>query len=213
MQVDTNRFSTITMKLFAVLTTTAALAIATAQAKMSCHKAGQPHSLKYHVQGKGGSGSYNTKFSTAGKKGPAYLRVHDGVSDEKFVFYECNSAPDGFTTTTSGHGKFGQVRSAKDPKKCLSVQGVDNRSAITGGKYEKKNGFLTMEDCNENSPRLQWWRKNKFDESYLNYVGKKGDAVRDSAMETKDETVYMYKFELDSNLPFEGEYRPFLKLE
>ena len=213
MQVDTNRFPPITMKLFAVLTTTAALAIATAQAKMSCHKASDPSSLKVFFSGKGSSEELDTKFITAGKKGPAYLRVHDGASNEKFVFYECDSAPDGFNTTSSTRGKLGQVRSAKDSKKCLSVQGVDNRSAIKGGKYEKKNGFLTMEDCNEDSLRLQWWMKDNDESSYLSYVGKKGDAVRDSANYGKDDTVYMYKYEYDNSVPFGGQYRGYLQLE
>ncbi|WFD03048.1 hypothetical protein MOBT1_001737 [Malassezia obtusa] len=190
------------MKLFAVLTTTAALAIATAQAKI----------LKVFVAGKGSTAEVDAKFTSAGQKSSPKLRVHHGASDEKFVFYECDSAPNGFNTTSSSDGKFGQVRSAKDAKKCLSVQGVDNRSAIKGGKYEKKNGFLTMEDCNESSLRLQWWKKDD-KSNFFSYVGKKGDAVRDSADWTKDGMVYMYKYEYDDSEPFGGAYRSHLELK
>ena len=103
---------------------------------------------------------------------PVYERA-GGVMEVDF--FECERPSAAYKWTNKEYTR-GQVRSHDG--RCLTVGGVDNRGSTTG--FETKNGFITLEHCDEHDPRLQWWQLSRPSELYdaLGYVGQKGDEAR-----------------------------------
>ncbi|WFD20225.1 hypothetical protein MCAP1_002469 [Malassezia caprae] len=141
-----------------------------------------------------------------------YLLHDDENTGDRFEFFQCDTPPKGYKTSSKDHLR-GQIRSEKHPDKCLTVGGVDNRPHIIynpdlpdgrkDGGFEKKNGILSLEPCSED-PRLQWW------ELYYNsthYIGSEEDTERPVVDGTyKHRVLYSYSVKNPEKAPFHTGY-------
>lgn len=199
------------MKMITSLGAMAALVIASAEAKMTCHPSGVPSKLVYRsrvaISLTEPGPDYEAMFLKGTVDDKAYLRIGHGLSFENFQFYECSEVPEGFTGSRETV-RCGQVRSTKSPDLCLSIQKIDY-GVMKGEEnaLDERNVFMTMEKCDEEDPRLQWWETSNWN---LFFMGKEGEGDQGlRCVEIAEEgKLYMYKFnwnvfdtQLGSNRP------------
>lgn len=197
------------MKTIAALGALVVLALATAEAKMTCEKSSEPAKLAYQnmvsVETTKLGPKYEAMFVKETRDEKAYLRIGYGTSDEKYAFYACSGAPEGFEQSNKQIQR-GQVRSTKNPDQCLTIQKVDN--GVTKGKkngLNPKNTLMTMEKCDEENPRRQWWEKIGHS---LTFEGKEGDTARDHVELADEGKLYMSDFSQYVWEPKLGSNRP-----
>lgn len=150
---------------------------------MHCHRVKGPAKLDVlHT----GPRHYVYRTGTAiHKSSDGRYLLHDSEESKgRFEFFQCDSPPKGFKTSSEKHVSHGQVRSEKHPDMCLTVGGVDNRPRVIydpnlpdnqkKGDFDKKNGILSLQPCSKD-PRLQWW---EFSYDNIIYIGSEADQER-----------------------------------
>lgn len=163
------------------LTACVAAALAAPTGKLQCHKVLSKGRMIVKTQG-----TMLDEETEVALDGKSLYEREGGVMEVDF--FECEPPSGAYKRTNKKHTR-GQVRSLDG--RCLTVGGVDNRGSTTG--FEAKNGFVTLEHCDEHDPRLQWWQLSKPSELYaLEYIGQKGDKTRPEAAR-KDDRIYMLR--------------------
>ncbi|WFD19735.1 hypothetical protein MCAP1_001971 [Malassezia caprae] len=208
------------MKAIQTLTALAAIAMAGTQAAptktsdMQCHRVKGPTKLTTFFLGVRNFES-RTDVGILKTSAGRYLLHDDKNTDDRFEFFQCDSPPKGFNTTTNGESR-GQIRSEKHPDKCLTVGGVDNRPHIIynpdlpdgrkDGGFEEKNGILSLEPCSED-PRLQWWSLHN---NGTSYIGSEKDTER-FRVGGFDDVLYVFSVKNPQLAPHHLGYTPFLE--
>ena len=181
------------MKSFAALAALAALAVAGAQAgPMSCHRATGDMELTIWNNHKIHPHAYDESVAFKEHNGERLLYRHDGETQQRFAFYQCDSPPEGYKAPSKNHPR-GQVRSVKHPHMCLNIHAIDNRKLNHG--YDNQNGILSLRPCSQD-PQLQWWQMNKWEDDLsrgmLSHLGRENDTPRDRITGGDSDALMMY---------------------